>query len=76
MTQAIVIRGRYAGGAFVPDEPMPAVEGTAELIVFPASSESKAVPSIFDLFGRADRLRSAADIDAQIREEREVWGDS
>ena len=73
MQQALVIRGRYQGQAFVPNEPMPQVEGSAELIVFPANpTKSK---SIFDLFGKAPHLRSAEDIDAQIREERESWGE-
>jgi len=61
----------------VSDEPMPDVEGLAELIVYPkcTSQEDKPAISIFDLFGKADHLRSAEDIDAQIREEREAWGD-
>ena len=70
MTPALVIRGRYAGQHFVPDEPMPAVEGTAELIVYPTSSTPGSRASIFDLFGKARQLRTAEEIDAQIREER------
>ena len=70
----LVIRGRYQSQAFVPDEPMPQVEGTAELIVFPTDSGTKLPPSIFDLFGRAPHLRSAEEIERQLREERESWG--
>jgi hypothetical protein len=45
------------------------------LIVYPkeASQEKTARVSIFDLFGKAEHLRSGEDIDAQIREEREAW---
>jgi hypothetical protein len=31
--------------------------------------------SIFDLFGKACQLRSGEDIAAQIREERDSWGE-
>jgi hypothetical protein len=30
---------------------------------------------MFDLFGKAPQLRSAEDIDAQLREERDSWND-
>jgi hypothetical protein len=74
MSEPLVIRGRYKSQAFVPDEPMPQVEGTAELIVFPTVAAPKPPPSIFDLFGKAPHLRSAEEIDRQIREEHESWG--
>ncbi len=77
MSEAIVVRGSYAGQVFIPGEPMPLVEGPAELIVFPGKkteSSARAI-SIFDLFGKAPILRSAEDIEAQIRDEREAWGD-
>jgi hypothetical protein len=32
-------------------------------------------PSIFDLFGKAPVLRSGEDIAAQLREERDAWGE-
>ena len=77
MDTALVIHGKIEERQFVSDEPMPDVEGPAELIVY-----SKEVPqkekegtSIFDLFGKAEHLRSAEDFDAQIREEHEAWGD-
>jgi hypothetical protein len=76
MAHALVIRGRYSGPIFIPDEPLPAVEGTAEPIVFPRQPENEptAGGSIFDLFGKARRLRSAEVINAQVREERDAWG--
>lgn len=74
MTQALVIRGRYVGQTFIPNEPMPATEGAAELIVFPDPQPSSTPSSsIFDLFGKAPRLRTLEDIESQIREERAGW---
>ena len=77
MSEAIVVRGNYVGQAFIANEPLPLVEGPAELIVFPRQKpEASAQPlSIFDLFGKAPLLRSAEDIEAQVREEREAWGE-
>ena len=74
MNNAIVVRGRYAGQTFIAGEPLPAVEGAAELIVFPEATTPASQPtSIFDLFGKAPVLRSAEDIEAHLREEREAW---
>jgi hypothetical protein len=77
MDATIIIHGKIAEKQFISDEPMPDVEGPAELIVHPKDTpqEEKTRTSIFDLFGKAEHLRSAEDIDAQIREERESWGD-
>jgi hypothetical protein len=77
MSEAIVVRGTYVGQVFIPAEPLPAVEGRAELIVFPEreSEPTAQTPSIFDLFGKAPVLRSAEDIEAQVRHEREAWGE-
>ena len=77
MAQALGIRGHYANRTFIPSEPLPATEGEAELIVIPADTSQPAVPSasIFDLFGKAPRLRSAEEIGAQVREEGDAWGE-
>jgi hypothetical protein len=76
MNHAIVVRGHYCSQGFIPSEPMPETEGPAELIVFPQPERaSQPGGSTFDLFGKAERLRSAEDIDAQIQEEREAWND-
>jgi hypothetical protein len=76
MNTALVIHGKIAAKQFVSDEPMPDVEGPAELIVYAKEPPSKkSGVSIFELFGKAEHLRSGEDIDAQIREEREAWGD-
>ncbi len=73
MLPAIVIRGHYSGQSFIPSEAMPQVEGTAELIVIPNPAPPPQRGSIFDLFGKAERLRSAEDIEQQISEERQAW---
>ena len=74
MSQAIVIRGHYADRSFVPTEPLPEAEGTAELIIIPFSGEKRL--SVFELFGKAPRLRTAQDISAQVQEEHDAWGES
>ena len=76
MDAAIVIHGKIASGQFIADEPLPNVEGQAQLIVY-AKDSIRTEPrggSVFELFGKAEHLRSGEDIDAQIREEREAWG--
>ncbi|HKI30854.1 MAG TPA: hypothetical protein VKA46_03100 [Gemmataceae bacterium] len=77
MPQALVIRGHYANRTFIPGEPLPATEGEAQLIVIPTETTRPAVASasLFDLMGKAPRLRSAEDIEAQIREEHDAWGE-
>jgi hypothetical protein len=76
MAEALVIRGRYVGQTFIPDEPLPVAEGAAQLIVFPGALAARPTAgTIFDLFGKAPRLRTAEDIAAQVREERDAWGE-
>jgi hypothetical protein len=79
MDAALVIRGRVCGGAFIAAEPVPDVDATAELIVFACAETGPPgkvrAASIFELFGQAGQLRSGADIDAQIRDER-AWGEA
>ncbi len=73
MHQTLIIRGRYTGRTFIPDEPLPDAEGLAELIITPAPSPSRG--SVADAFGTAPVLRSGDDIRAQVRAERDEWGD-
>ena len=80
MKTAIIIQGTYSGRTFIPDGPLPDAVGRAELIVVPEESaaptgQPKGKRSAFDFFGKAPVLRSREDIDAQIREERDSWGD-
>jgi len=73
MDQAFIIRGRYAGQTFIPDGPLPDIEGVAELVVIPAPPRARG--SVADAFGTATVLRSGDDILAQVRAERDEWGD-
>lgn len=77
MDQTRVIRGRIHQGVFLSDEPIPDLETRADLIVYTpaqASEDEVVTGSIFGLFGKAERLRSGKEIDAQVRDER-AWGD-
>jgi len=71
--ETVIVHGRYAGRAFIPDGPLPDAEGTAELVITPLSS--RAHGSVADAFGTAAVLRSGDDILAQLRAERDEWGD-
>lgn len=73
MNQPLVIRGRYSKQAFIPSEPMPVAEGTAELVIIPETVQPKA--SLFDLIGKAEQLRTTEDIMSHVHEEREAWGE-
>ena len=61
MDAAFVIHGKVAERAFVSDEPMPDVEGPAELIVYTrgAVDDAGTSRSMFEFFGKAPQLRSA-----------------
>jgi len=75
MDAAFVIRGKFTKKAFVSDDPMPDVEGPAELIVYPQDPRQKkrTGESMFGSFGKALQLRSAKDIDRQLQDERDSW---
>ena len=72
MDAAWVARGRLVDGKFVPDSPLPELEGPAELIVY-LQAQDATQGSVFDLLGKASRLRSAEEIDQQVRAERDAW---
>lgn len=73
MDKTLIVRGRYASRTFTPEEPLPDTEGTAELVITPAVSRSGR--SVADAFGTAPVLRSGGDILAQVRADRDDWGD-
>jgi hypothetical protein len=73
MDQTLIVRGRYAGRTFIPDGPLPDAEGPAELVISPIPL--RAHGSVADAFGTAPVLRSGDDILAQVRAERDEWGD-
>jgi hypothetical protein len=73
MTQPLTVHGRYAGRTFIPDGPLPDAEGTAELVITPNQPQPRG--SVADVFGSAPVLRSGNDILAQVRAERDEWGE-
>lgn len=72
MDQNLIVRGRYAGRTFIPNDPLPDAEGAAELVITPAPPMAHG--SVADAFGAAPVLRSGNDILAQVRAERDEWG--
>jgi hypothetical protein len=72
MNQAVIVHGRYVGRTFIPDTPLPDTEGDAELVITPTVSRSNR--SIADAFGRASVLRSGDEILAEVRADRDEWG--
>ncbi|MBW3539063.1 MAG: hypothetical protein KY476_02220 [Planctomycetes bacterium] len=73
MNRTLVVRGRYVGRTFIPDGPLPDAEGAAELVITPTSPQGRG--SVADAFGTAPVLRSGEDILAQVRAERDEWGE-
>jgi hypothetical protein len=73
MDQTLIVRGRYVSRTFIPDDPLPDAEGAAELVITPARPPSGG--SVADAFGTAPVLRSGDDILAQVRADRDEWGD-
>ena len=72
MSQTVIVHGRYVDHTFIPNEQLPDHEGTAQLVITQGTPPPQ---SIFDLFGKARRLRTAEDIAAQVQEERNEWGE-
>lgn len=73
MNQPLIVPGRYVGRAFVPDGPLPDAEGPAQLVINPVPDPARG--SVADAFGCASVLRSGDDILAELRAERDEWGD-
>ena len=73
MEQTLIVRGRYVGRMFIPDGPLPDEEGTAELVITPTLPRGRG--SVAVAFGTAPVLRSGDDILAQVRADRDEWGD-
>ncbi len=74
MDSPVIIRGTFLNKTFVPSDPLPEAEGPAELIVYVQSAKGPR-HSISEAFGKAKNLRTAADLDAQLAEERAAWDD-
>lgn len=68
MTQTIDVTG-------LSREAIRTVESLVGMLRENYQKPTAAVPSIFDLFGRATVLRTGEDIADQLREERDSWGE-
>lgn len=77
MNRTVVVNGRLADSTHVElDEPVTDIEGEVEVVLRPVKAKPQTGESIFDLIARLPGgTRSKKDIDRQIREERESWGD-
>ena len=78
MERAIVVRGKLSAPSRIElDEPVTELKGDVEVVLrsIPNRSEGK-VEDIFDFIARLPPgNRTKEDVDRQIREERESWGD-
>ncbi len=78
MERAIVVRGRLADSQHIElDEPVTELEGPVEVVLraVPHRSEGEE-EDIFDFIAKLPPgTRSKENIDRQIREERDSWGD-
>ena len=59
----------------LPADAVRVVESLVGLLRDNAGKPTPSAPSIFDLIGKAPRLRSGEDIARQLREERDAWGE-
>jgi len=78
MERAIVVRGRLADSRHVElDEPVTEMKGPVEVVLRPLPERAEGEEEdIFDFIAKLPLgTRSKEDIDRQIREERESWGD-
>lgn len=67
-SNTLVVRGRFGGGAFIPDGPLPDVVGAAELVI--TAGEVAKTGSIWDAIGKVHPGRTGEDIAEQLREDR------
>lgn len=78
MQRAIIVRGRLSGPRRIDlDEPVDEVTGEVEVIVRPiVREEGEPAQDVFDfLRSLPPGTRSKEDIDRQIAEERDSWGE-
>jgi hypothetical protein len=79
MQSAILIKGRLTGPTTVElDEPVAQASAEVEVLIRPALGGTANVPreSVLDFLRRLPPgTRTKEDIDQQIREERDSWGD-
>jgi hypothetical protein len=77
MERAIIVRGRLSGPRRIDlDEAVDEVAGEVEVVVRPVQAETAPKRDIFEVLrSLTPGTRSKEDIDRQIAEERDSWGD-
>jgi len=78
MERAVVVRGKLADSQHIElDEPVTELVGPVEVVLRPIpASVGSEEEDIFDFIAKLPPgTRSKEDIDRQMREERESWGD-
>jgi hypothetical protein len=77
MERGVVVRGRLHGRQIDLEEPVDQLDGEVEVVVRPVEpAHAKPVESIFDFIRKLPPgTRTKEDIDRQIAEERDSWGD-
>lgn len=77
MERGVVVRGRLHGRQIDLDEPVDQLDGEVEVVVRPvAPARAKPAESIFEFIRKLPPgTRTKDDIDRQIAEERDSWGD-
>lgn len=78
MEKAVTVRGRLSDPKHIElDEAVTDVVGAVEVVLRQAPvANGQAAPDIFDLIATLPGgTRTRAEIDAQVREERESWGE-
>ena len=76
MLRGVVMRGRLTGRHIDLDGPVDQPDGEVEVVVRPIESERAAVENIFQFIRSLPAgTRTKDDIDRQLAEERDSWGD-
>lgn len=77
MERAIIVRGRLSGPRRIDlDEPVDEVSGEVEVVVRPVQAEPAPTRDVFEVLrSLPPGTRTKEDIDRQIAEERDSWGD-
>ena len=77
MQRAIIVRGRLSGPRRIDlDEPVDEVTGEVEVFVRPIQAEPAPKRDLFEVLrSLPPGTRTKEDIDQQIAEERDSWGD-
>ena len=77
MERGVIVRGRLHGRRIDLDESVEELEGEVEIVVRPVEAgRAKTVESVFEFMrSLSPGTRTKDDIDRQITEERNPWGD-